>query len=128
MSFLPETTIARLIDWDGLREAVSPWIGERAATQFAYAISAAFGSSACADYFRGMLEDAGDDPDHPQLTEVEQLLIDWGRLIATSPASISEEFYTRLESAFSPETRKTLLEFATSTVAINLTAIVGRIA
>ncbi len=127
MSFLPETTVERLIDWDALREDISPWIGERASMLFASAISAAAGSNACAAYFRRMLVDAGDDPDNPQVTEAEQLLIDWGRLVATTPAAISDDFYARLESTFSPERRQTLLRFATRTVAINLTAIVGRI-
>ena len=67
----------------------------------------------------------GDDPDHPQVTETEQLLIDWGRLVVRAPHDISAEFYARLERAFAPELRAALLRFAAQIVAMNLVNTVG---
>ena len=78
-------------------------------------------------YFRDILTAAGDDPNHPQVTETEQLIIDWGRLIASSPRDIPEAFYARLEGAFTPARRLALLSFAARVVAINLVNTVGRV-
>jgi hypothetical protein len=44
-----------------------------------------------------------------------------------SPHDIPAEFYERLEAAFSPERRLTLLAFAGQMIAANLIATVGRI-
>ncbi|CAN5205973.1 hypothetical protein BH09ACT3_BH09ACT3_10470 [soil metagenome] len=110
-----------------LREEIAPWIGERAVTLFSYAISQANECENSSLFFRRILVDAGDDPDHPEVTETEQLLIDWGRLIARDPHNIPQEFYDRLESAFGPERRLTLLAFAGQLVAINTLITVGRI-
>jgi len=114
-------------EWYSLRDEIAPWIGERAVTLFAYAISDAAGSRVLAPYFRKILVDAGDDPVSPQVTEAEQRLIDWGRLIATTPHAIPAEFSTLLESTFAPERRLTLLAFAGLTVALALLTIVGGI-
>jgi len=114
-------------EWYSLRDEIAPWIGERAVTLFAYAISDAAGSRVLAPYFRKILVDAGDDPVNPQVTEAEQRLIDWGRLIATTPHGITAEFSALLESTFSPERRLTLLAFAGLTIALSLITIVGEI-
>jgi hypothetical protein len=126
MGFLPLTREDDL-GWHALRDEIAPWIGERAGTLFSYAISHEYGSAVTADYFRRMLTEAGDDPDHPQVTETEQLLIDWGRLVVRSPRDIPDEFYGRLESAFGPERRLALLTFAARVVAINIVNTVGRV-
>jgi hypothetical protein len=126
MDFLPLTRTDDL-GWHDLRDEIAPWIGERAVTLFSYAISHEYGSAVTARYFRTILTDAGDDPDHPQVTETEQLLIDWGRLVVRSPRDIPEEFYARLEAAFSPERRLALLTFAARVVAINIVNTAGRV-
>jgi hypothetical protein len=113
--------------WYSLWDEIAPWIGERALSLFSYAISDENECPGSALFFRKNLIDAGDDPDHPQVTETEQLLIDWGRLIAGRPHDIPQEFYDRLEGAFSPERRLTLLAFAGLTVATNLLNTIGRI-
>jgi alkylhydroperoxidase family enzyme len=122
---LPSFTASR--QWTQLREELAPWIGERAVTLFAYTISDANDCEQSALFFRRILVDAGDDPEQPQVTETEQLLIDWGRLIVRTPHDIPDEFYARLEAAFSPERRLTLLAFAAQLSAVNLLNIVGRI-
>jgi hypothetical protein len=114
-------------EWYSLRDEIAPWIGERAVTLFAYAISDAAGSRVLAPYFRKILVDSGDDPVRPQVTEAEQLLIDWGRLIATTPHGIPVDFAALLESTFAPERRLTLLAFAGLTLALNVITIVGGI-
>lgn len=125
MTFLPSFTIHPA--WSELREELVPWIGERAFTLFCYAISQANGCENDALAFRRILVDSGDDPDNPEVTEAEQLLVDWGRLIVTSPHDIPDPFYSRLEQTFSPERRLSLLSFAGQMLASNLINTVGRV-
>jgi hypothetical protein len=115
------------MQWYELRDELVPWIGERAFALFCYSISTANRCENCSLFFRRLLVDSGDDPDSPEVTETEQLLVDWGRLLVTEPHGIPREFYARLEEAFSPERRLTLLAFAGQMVATNLLNTVGRI-
>lgn len=114
-------------EWFVLRDAVVPYLGERAVSLFCYAISAEYGGPIPSAFFRKVLVDAGDDPDSPQVTETEQLLIDWGRLIARDPHGIPDEMYARLEATFNPKLRTLLVAFAGLMVAVNLFTTVGRI-
>ena len=113
--------------WFTLRDAVVPYLGERAVSLFCYAISDEYGSPICSAFFRKELVDAGDDPMNPQVTETEQLLIDWGRLIARDPHSVPDAMYAQLEATFNPRLRTLLVAFAGLMVAVNLFTTVGRI-
>jgi hypothetical protein len=113
--------------WYTLKDELVPYIGERAASLFAYAISDESKGLISATAFRKTLIDAGENVDDPQVTEAEQLLMDWGRLIARSPHDIPDEMYARLEASFNPRLRLILVAFAGQTVATNLLNTVGRI-
>lgn len=113
--------------WFTLRDAVVPYVGERAVSLFCLAISDEYGSPMCAEYFRAVLVDAGEDLDNPQVTETEQLLIDWGRLIARDPHGVPDEMYAHLEERFNPTLRTLLVAFAGLMVAVNLFTTVGRV-
>ena len=115
------------MEWYTLRDELVPFIGERAVSLFSYAISDENDCLVCSVFFRRVLIDNGEDPDNPQVTEAEQLLIDWGRLIVRDPAGIPDEFYAKLEAAFSPQLRVILLAFAGQMVATNLFNTVGRV-
>src|SRR5215217_6331595 len=95
LSHVPSFTA--YMEWYTLRDELVPFIGERAVSLFSYAISDENDCLVCSVFFRRILIDNGEDPDNPQVTEAEQLLIDWGRLIAADPAGIPAEFYARLE-------------------------------
>jgi hypothetical protein len=113
--------------WYTLKDELEPYIGERAVSLFAYAISVANGCALCAASFRRVLVESGDDPDSPEVTESERLLLDWGRMLAAPPREVSEEFRARLEQAFSPKLRLMLVAFAGQTVAMNVFATAGRV-
>ena len=81
------------MDWYTLRNELEPFIGERAVSLFSYAISDANDCLVCSVFFRKILIESGDDPDNPVVTETEQLLLEWGRLIATTPGEIPDAFY-----------------------------------
>lgn len=113
--------------WHSLRDELVPYIGERATALFSYAISDESKCVVSAAYFRKLLVDAGENVDDPQVTEAEQLLMDWGRLIARSPHDIPVEMYARLELSFNPKLRLILVAFAGQTVATNLFNTVGKV-
>lgn len=115
------------MEWYTLRDELVPFIGERAVSLFSYAISDANDCLVCSVYFRRILIDNGEDPDDPQVTEAEQLLIDWGRLIARTPDAIPTELYERLGQTFNPQLRVLLVAFAGQMVATNLFNMVGRV-
>ncbi|MDZ4046001.1 MAG: hypothetical protein U1E32_09525 [Rhodoglobus sp.] len=125
LSHVPSFTA--YMEWYTLRDELVPFIGERAVSLFSYAISDENDCLVCSVFFRRILIDNGEDPDNPQVTEAEQLLIDWGRLIARDPAGIPDEFYARLERAFSPQLRVLLVAFAGQMIATNLVNTVGRV-
>lgn len=125
LSHVPSFTA--YMEWYTLRDELVPFIGERAVSLFSYAISDENDCLVCSVFFRRILIDNGEDPDNPQVTEAEQLLIDWGRLIAASPASIPDEMYERLERAFHPQLRVLLVAFAGQMIATNLFNMVGRV-
>lgn len=115
------------MEWYTLRDELVPFIGERAVSLFSYAISDANDCLVCSVFFRRILIDNGEDPDDPQVTEAEQLLIDWGRLIAKQPDAIPAEVYERLEATFNPQLRVLLVAFAGQMIATNLFNMVGRV-
>lgn len=128
MTFLPITRYSELgPEWYTLRDELVPFIGERAVSLFCYAISDESDCLVWSVYFRRILIDNGEDPDNPQVAENEQLFIDWGRLIASSPAGIPEAFYAKLDDTFTPEVRVLLLAFAGQMVATNIFSTVGRV-
>ena len=125
LSHVPSFTA--YMEWYTLRDELAPYIGERAVSLFSYAISEENDCLVCSVFFRKVLIDSGENVDNPQVTETEQLLMDWGRLIARDPHNIPDEMYTRLEAAFSPKLRVILVAFAGQMVATNLINMVGRV-
>lgn len=115
------------MEWYTLKDELVPYIGERAVSLFSYAISDATDCLVCSVFFRRILIESGDDPDNPQVTEVEQLLLDWGRMIAVDPTEIPDEFRARLEAAFSPKLRLILVAFAGLMVATNVFNSVAKV-
>src|SRR6187402_314434 len=108
------------MEWYTLKDELEPYIGERAVSLFSYAISDANDCLVCSVFFRRILIESGDDPDNPQVTETEQLLLEWGRLIAVDPNAIDDAFRARVEAAFNPKLRLILVAFAGLMVATNL--------
>lgn len=136
MTFLPMTSHDELTSsggftayaqWYALRDELVPYIGERATALFSFAISDENKCVVSASYLRKVLTDSGENVDDPQVTEAEQLLMDWGRLIARAPHDIPAEMYARLESSFNPKLRLILVAFAGQMVATNLFNTVGKV-
>ena len=125
MTFLPVTSHDAL-DLDALSAELAPLIGERAVALFGHAISDGFGG-ALAQESRKALVAGGENPDAPQVTEAEQLLIDWGRAIGRDPRAVADDLDARLSAVFSPGSRTVLVAYAARVVAANVFVSVGRV-
>ena len=113
--------------WHRLREEIVPYLGERAVDLYCYALTSALGARACAAGFRAGLAAGGDDPDAPQVTDAEQLLIDWGRAIGADPAAVPGELAERVEQTFQPRLRVLLSAFAGQTAALAVFTLAARL-
>jgi hypothetical protein len=90
-----------LAEWLALRDKIVPFIGERAFSLFAFSVCDASGSAAASEYFRKSLLDSGTDPVRPQVTETEQLLIDWGR--SATRGDVEDDLAARFDRVLSPQ-------------------------
>jgi hypothetical protein len=116
------------LGWFRLRDELVPFLGERAVALFGHAISQGLGAPFCVDYFRGLLTEAGDDPDAPQVTEAEALLIAWGRAIGATPAAVPADLLDRVAATFQPRLRALLTAWAGLMVAVGVFTLVGGVA
>jgi hypothetical protein len=111
-------------EWYELRDELVPYIGERVFALFALAISDEMGSRIAVDHFRAVLVSSGNDVDNPQLTETEQLLIEWARAVARGSGTVEQQLRDRFERAFNPQLRRSLIEFAALMIATTIVAAI----
>lgn len=113
--------------WYELRDALVPFLGERAVALVCYAVADEKGCDAAVAEFGRPLVDSGENPDDPQVTETERLVLDWVRLIARDPAAVPDEVVTRVEAALSPQLRLQLVALVGQLVATTVVIAAGRI-
>jgi alkylhydroperoxidase family enzyme len=109
-----------LMTWYDLRDEVVRFLGERATVLFAHAISTATDCLVCSTFFRRILIDAGDDPDHLRLDEREGLVVEFGRQLARDPHGVSDLLFSRLAGSLEHDQIVTLTAFGGLMVATNL--------
>ena len=109
-----------LMEWYPLRDTLRPFLGDRATTIFAHAISAQTECLICSTFFRRLLIDAGDDPDDLTLNEVEELLVEFGRQLAKDPKGVDDALYDRLTARFSSGEIVALTAFGAIMLATNI--------
>jgi hypothetical protein len=97
---------------DELRDEIVPFLGERAVTLFAFAVADGYPSLEVAAPLRREIEDSGDDPLDPQVTEAERLLIDWGRLLGAGRPAEEPDLDARVAETFQPRLRELLTAYA----------------
>ena len=115
------------MEWYTLKDLIVPFIGERGVSLFSYSISSANECLICSLFFRKILIDSGEDPDHPKLSDTEQLLMEFGADISRSPHDIPDEIYARLKEKFSEEQIVLLVAFAGIMYATNLFNTVAKV-
>ena len=115
------------MEWYTLKDLIVPFIGERALSLYAYAISNGNNCLICSTFFRKILIDSGDDPDNPVLSETEKLLMDFGQAVCVNPHKIPDELYEKLKERFNTEQLVLLISFAGIMYATNLFNTVAKV-
>jgi hypothetical protein len=109
-----------LLQWYPLHDAVAPFLGERRTWLYCHAISTQSDCLICSTFFRRLLADSGEDPDAPQLDELDELIVDLGRRLARDPHSVDDALHARLEERFSRQEIVELIAFGALMVATNV--------
>jgi alkylhydroperoxidase family enzyme len=109
-----------LMAWYDLRDEVVPFLGERATTLFAHAISAGTDCLVCSTFFRRLLIDSGEDPEALRLDDWEQTIVAYGRQLAVDPHGVADELFDRLSARLEPDQIVALTAFGGLMVATNL--------
>lgn len=108
------------MEWYTLAGELEPIIGQRGVHVFSWAISTQNDCLICSTFFRKILKDRGEDPANLRLDAREELLVEYGRLLAKTPHAIPDPVYARLHAEFSEPEILLLTAFAGLMVATNL--------
>ena len=87
---------------------------------FCHAISVQNDCLICSTFFRRILIDDGENPDRLALDELDELIVDFGRTLATDPHAVEHELRARLEQHFEPAEIVLLTAFGAIMVATNV--------
>jgi len=120
-------TFKTYMDWYTMYDALQPVFGDRALSIFSYAISTGNDCLICGTFFRKILIDNGEDLEHLELNETEQLLLDFGVQITKRPHAIDEEIYQKLREKYDDRVLTQLIGFAGMMYATNLFNTVARV-
>lgn len=109
-----------LMEWYPLREAIAPWLGDRATMIYAHAISAGTDCLICSTFFRRIIKDWGEDPDDLKLDAREALLVEYGRQLVKDAHNVSDELFARMKGEFTDEQVVLLTTFGGIMIATNI--------
>lgn len=108
------------MQWYDLYEQVKSIVGSRAAYLFAYAISEGSNCPLCTTYFRKVIIDNGEQPNHLVLSDIDQALLDFGSAIANNKGEVPKELYELLSRTYSETQLVVLVGFAGQMIATNI--------
>ena len=114
------TALHALMTWYPLRDRVAAFLGERATTLFAHAISARTDCLICSTFFRRILVESGEDPDALALDDREQVVVDYGVQLARDANGVSDDLYERLAAFLKPAEIVDLTAFGALMIATNV--------
>lgn len=97
---------ALLADFDSARDEIVPFIGERAEALYGWRLAGRPGP--WRDRFAALLGE--EDPERPQVTEAERLLLEWADGVVAGSAD--EDLENRMASVFSAALRSSLDRYA----------------
>lgn len=112
--------LSAYMEWYTLRQEVLPFLGERLTVLFAHAVSTETDCLICGTFFRRLLIDAGEDPDHLVLDPREQLVVDFGRQLAKNAWGVSDDMFAQLWEHFEPAQIVALTAFGGLMIATNI--------
>ncbi|HEX6676885.1 MAG TPA: hypothetical protein VF486_17890 [Actinomycetes bacterium] len=114
------TALDALMTWYPLRDRVVPFLGERATTLFAHAISTGTDCLICSTFFRRVLVESGEDPEALALDDREQVVVEFGAQLARDANQVSDPLYRRLAGFLTPAQIVDLTAFGALMVATNV--------
>jgi alkylhydroperoxidase family enzyme len=109
-----------LMTWYDLRDAVIPVLGERLTTIFAHAVSAETDCLICSTFFRRILIDSGEDPDHLALDARDEAVVAYARCLGQSPFTVPAATFDPLRGWFSEDQLVLVTSFGALMVATNV--------
>lgn len=112
--------LGALMTWYPLRDAAAAFLGDRATTLFAHAVSSQADCLICSTFFRRILTEAGENPDRLELNDRERAVVDFGRQLARDANGVGDEVYGRLAVFLQPEQIVTLTAFGGLMIATNI--------
>jgi alkylhydroperoxidase family enzyme len=112
--------LSALMTWYPLRDRVAAFLGERATTLFAHAVSTQSDCLVCSTFFRRSLIEAGEKPDNLRISDRERIIVDYGRQLVRDANAVSDELYARLAVLLTPEQIVTLTAFGGLMIATNV--------
>lgn len=115
-----EVALRALMEWYPLRDRVTPFLGERLTNLFVHAISSETDCLICSTFFRRLLIDAGEDPDHPVLDDRDQAVIDFGLCLSRGTNRVPDATYARIARWFDEREIVTLTAFGALMIATNV--------
>lgn len=113
--------------WFEVKAEAEALVGERAVNLFSLALSRAVPAPYPTAFFAGEIRDAGDDPDTPQVTEAEALLLEWGRAVGADPSRVPDDLIARVEATFKPATRAVLAGYAGLMFAVCIYSLIAQL-
>lgn len=108
------------MQWYPLYEQVQRLLGARLASLYAFTISEASHSPLCSTFFRKIIIDAGEEPDHLELSPEEQLLLDFGATIAREKGQVPDQLFRWVSVLYTDEQLVVLIAFAGQMIATNV--------
>jgi len=115
----PESLTA-LMTWYPLRDAVAGFLGPRATTLFAHAVSTETDCLVCSTFFRRVLIDAGEDPDRLVLDDREAALVAYGLALTRDNSFVPDAVYDRVAAFLTPPQMVALTAFGAMMIATNV--------
>lgn len=109
-----------LMEWYPLRDAVLPFLGDRATLLFVHAISTQTDCLICSTFFRRLLIDAGENPDELHCDSREQAVVDYGRQLVRDPNRVDDALFARLQAHFTARQIVLLTAFGGLMIATNV--------
>jgi len=109
-----------LMRWYPLRDEVAGFLGERPTTLFVHAVSTGTECLICSTFFRRILIEAGDDPDHLRLDDREAALVAYGAALARDSRRVPDPVYRGVAAFLEPPRMVALTALGGMMIATNV--------
>lgn len=112
--------LVALMTWYPLRDTVAEFLGDRATTLFAHAVSTETECLICSTFFRRILKDAGEDPDALVLDARERVIVNYGLALARNNSYVPDATYASVAAILNPREIVALTAFGGMMIATNV--------